>query len=521
MPDPQPAAPAASIDAILADIAREAEGIAGQSPAKALPPRARLGDQLAPVTGGGGRHARWPDPIPDWAALAGCDDATFIEHAFLLAFGREVDRPSFDDLRDRLARGATSRARLMQDLLAMPEAAGRPVEIRGLSRALLMERLARRPGIGRLFQFAGALVQLPWHLAVVARRLTLIEERQARIARDIDQLVSEANHNTHLQKVAFAAADDELRLLDDEARHLSARADDSETFEDEAAARLKAIETTILAAQRLADAKLEEAKAVHRSTMLQTSALGAIVTEARQLGAARLAATDPAPLASLDDHAHDELYLAFENRFRGAPEEIAERCRRYLPLIAATPGVAEGGAVLDIGCGRGEWLTLLKEAGHACRGVDLNRAMVQTARERGHDVVAGDAIAYLRGLPADSLGAITAFHLVEHLPFPVLMNLLEEANRTLRPGGAILFETPNPECLVVGACNFYYDPTHRNPLPPGLLRFLAEERAFSALRIIRRDEDLDLSRPESGFAPAEVNDWFAVPMDYALYARRA
>ncbi len=518
MPDPQSAAPAASIDAILAEIAREAEGVAQQSPVKPFQLRPKLADQIVAVTGGGGRNVRWPDPIPDWAALEACDDVTFIDHAYLLAFGRDVDPPALQDLRDRLARGVITRARLMQDLLGLPEAAGRHVEIRGLSRALKMERLERRPVIGRLFKLAGALFQLPWHLAVIARRLTIIEERQARLVRDIDHLVTEVNHNIHLQKVAFAAADDDLRLLDSETRHLASRADE---FEDDAGSRLKAIETTIATAQRLAAAKLEEANAVHRAIMLQTSALGAIVSEARQIGAARLAAADPGKLEALDDHAHDELYLAFENRFRGAPEEIAERCRRYLPLIAATPGVASGGTVLDIGCGRGEWLTLLKEAGHSCRGVDLNRAMVQTAAERGHDVVAGDAIAYLRSLPADSLGAITAFHLVEHLPFPVLMNLLEEANRTLKPGGAILFETPNPECLVVGACNFYYDPTHRNPLPPGLLRFLAEERAFLDARIIRREEDLDLSRPESGFAPAEVNDWFAVPMDYALYARRA
>ncbi len=108
------------------DPCRYRPGSGGDRAAGAGEDRAAPGQARRPacaVTGGGGRHARWPDPIPDWAALEGCDAATFIQHAFLLAFGREVDKPSFDDLRDRLARGTTSRARLMQDLLAMPEAA--------------------------------------------------------------------------------------------------------------------------------------------------------------------------------------------------------------------------------------------------------------------------------------------------------------------------------------------------------------------------------------------------------------
>jgi O-antigen chain-terminating methyltransferase len=176
--------------------------------------------------------------------------------------------------------------------------------------------------------------------------------------------------------------------------------------------------------------------------------------------------------------------------------------------------------VLDIGCGRGEWLALLKAHNIATRGVDLNAAMAEQARSRGLDVEQGDAIAHLRaGLP-EGLAAITAFHVVEHLAFAELVALFDEAYRALAPGGIVLFETPNPENIVVGACTFNYDPTHRKPLPPDFLRFLAEARGFDAARIIRTDEDCDLARPESGFIPAEVNDWFRQPPDYALYARK-
>ncbi len=119
-----------------------------------------------------------------------------------------------------------------------------------------------------------------------------------------------------------------------------------------------------------------------------------------------------------------------------------------------------------------------------------------------------------------SLAAITGFHIVEHIGFKDLVRLFDEARRVLMPGGIVLFETPNPENLVVGACTFHYDPTHNKPLPPDYLRFVAEARGFDATRIIRIAEDCDLSQPESGFAPAEINDWFRQPPDYALYARK-
>jgi len=541
MPDQPPTRsaeePARSIDAILAEIALAAESLRPPAPAAApgAPTRDHLGARLSLIRDGAARHEDWRQPIADWAALKGSDDATFIEDAYRLILGRPADEPGFLDLREKLSTGAVSRARVLRGLLASAEAKDRGVSIRGLGGAINAERAERLPIVGRIFRLLHALLRLPQHLAVIERRLALGEERQIRIIRDLDGLFASVNGSVSAQKAIVAGLEEELTVAASEtqrrADRMDARLDAMDSSlraaDDDLAAALRASNLRIAAteaeqegAARLASAKLEQAKAVYRKTLLETAELGALITEARKLGPERIAAADPARLEAIDEHALDELYLAFENKFRGAPEEIAARCKRYLPLLAATPGVVAGGAVLDIGCGRGEWLTLLKEIGLECRGVDLNRAMVAAATERGHEVIAGDAIAYLRGQPADSLGAITAFHLVEHLPFAVLMNLLEEANRVLKPGGAILFETPNPECLVVGACNFYYDPTHRNPLPPGLLRFLAEERAFAVPRIIRRDEDCDLERPESGFAPAGVNDWFSIPMDYALYARR-
>ena len=115
--------------------------------------------------------------------------------------------------------------------------------------------------------------------------------------------------------------------------------------------------------------------------------------------------------------------------------------------------------MLDAGCGRGEWLELLKEQGITTgRGIDNNRVMVKQCEGYGLDVIEGDVIESLRDFPSASLGAVTAFHLIEHLPLNVLVKFLDETARVLKSGGIAIFETPNPENILVGAFTFYLDP---------------------------------------------------------------
>ena len=141
--------------------------------------------------------------------------------------------------------------------------------------------------------------------------------------------------------------------------------------------------------------------------------------------------------------------------------------------------------VLDVGCGRGEWLELLKENGIKAKGVDLNSLMIEESSSLGLDTKVQDAIAYLKALEDETLSAISGFHIVEHLPFDILVQLFDESLRVLKKGGMIIFETPNPENIFVGACSFYTDPTHINPIPPSTLQFLAQNRGFKDVDIHR------------------------------------
>jgi O-antigen chain-terminating methyltransferase len=106
---------------------------------------------------------------------------------------------------------------------------------------------------------------------------------------------------------------------------------------------------------------------------------------------------------------------------------------------------------------------------------------------------------------------VTGFHIIEHLRFDLLIRLLDECRRVLRPGGCILFETPNPENLVVGAYTFHFDPTHRHPLPPKLIEFVVRERGFADVEILRLHP-----RPEEGSDQVLLDTWFRVATDYAV-----
>lgn len=215
----------------------------------------------------------------------------------------------------------------------------------------------------------------------------------------------------------------------------------------------------------------------------------------------------------------DQFYRAFEDRHRGSRELIKERLRAYLPFVTALSGLypdLPALPVLDVGCGRGEWLELLLDHRIAARGVDTDEGMLAACRERGLSVAAAEAINHLESLASHSLLAVTGFHLAEHLPFNSLQALFLQARRVIVPGGLLILETPNPENLLVGSANFYIDPTHQRPLPSQLLAFLAEYQKFSPVKVLRLQEESRLA--ENG--PASLYDVLGnASPDYAVVAQ--
>jgi O-antigen chain-terminating methyltransferase len=211
-------------------------------------------------------------------------------------------------------------------------------------------------------------------------------------------------------------------------------------------------------------------------------------------------------------------YLAFEARFR--PEEtVRERQQAYLEALRGSKRVA------DLGCGRGELVELLKEAGVAAYGVEIEPDFIDILRDKGLEAVAEDALEHLRRLEPGDVDGIVASHLVEHLPAAAVSELISLAGEKLAPEGTLIVETPNPESLVAGSVNFHRDLTHVRPIHPDTLAFLCESAGFSKVEVRRLSpvpEDERLPAPGDGRLDEVVerlNELLYGYQDYAVVAR--
>jgi len=171
----------------------------------------------------------------------------------------------------------------------------------------------------------------------------------------------------------------------------------------------------------------------------------------------------------------DDIQPLLLGAFRGSEEEITHRLQRHLERVRTSP------PVLDLGCGRGELLWLLREAGVEATGVEADPALVQGALRRGLAVVEGDVLEVLEQQPAGSWGAVTAVHVFEHLSPARMLSVLAEVRRVLRPGGVLVVECPNPLTLRVGGSLYWMDPTHQHPLLPETLELYLGNSGFEGL----------------------------------------
>jgi O-antigen chain-terminating methyltransferase len=438
-----------------------------------------------------------PGPFLSVADLYGFDDETFVHRAFQRILGRAADPHGLATYCGALARGDVTRVGVLVGILTSDEARGRSVRIKGLRLARTLDRIGRAPGLGRALGLISILLRLPQLIKGIEQRLSATEASERTVQAQI--------------KAVATGTREALREVEDSLETLRIRIEETEEAPRTLEALGRRVETAYAGADAMRNWGLREAHL-----------LSSFLADARErLSAQEVGTTLGSAVQLLEVHRLDDLYVAFENRFRGSEKEIERRLLRYVSLIRSTVLECGGRPVLDIGCGRGEWLSLLRGVGVSCHGIDSNAAMAEICRAKSLDISEGDALAFLRQSPEGAYAAVTGFHIIEHLEFPDIVSLLDAAYRVLTPGGVILFETPNPESLVVSAFTFHLDPTHKHPLPPELMRFLAQARGFDETRIIRADRDCDLSQAETGWTPNDVNSWFTAHPEYALWARRA
>jgi len=383
-------------------------------------------------------------------------DRVFVQAAYRAVLKRSPDEA--ESLRDlkRLRSGNLNKVDLLAALRFSPEGRAKGVQLDGLLIPTLIRRLGQLPLLGYFVRLGIALARLPNLIRDQREFGSYLLSKNEQIADFINVTV------------------DRLQTISDRQRDIEKR---QVNFESVASSYFDDLK------ERINDARAD-------------------ITALRFR------------LGDLADPQLNALYVALEDRFRGTRTEIIERFREYLPYIK------EQAPVIDLGCGRGEWLELLHVNGIEARGVDTNSIQVEQCRARGFDATEQDLLVYLQSKPDESAGAITGFHIIEHLPFRALIDLLNEVMRVLRPGGIAIFETPNPENIVVGSNYFYLDPTHRHPLPTELMEFLFKNHGFEEVKL------LPLHPWESGRVAGEgelaerFNGYFYGPMDYAIMGRK-
>jgi SAM-dependent methyltransferase len=213
----------------------------------------------------------------------------------------------------------------------------------------------------------------------------------------------------------------------------------------------------------------------------------------------------------------DNFYRVFEDRFRGSRELITSRLQVYLPFLEAIASLYPAGSAMDLGCGRGEWLELLRERGMRPRGYDIDEGMLEACVRLGLPAERRDAIEALSMTASESQAVVSGFHIAEHMPFDVLRTLVKDALRVLKPGGLLILETPNPENFIVGTCNFYLDPSHLHPLPPLLLAFLPEYYGFKRVKVHRLPDPPQIQNAQ---AISLVEVLFCVSSEYSIIAQK-
>jgi len=433
-------------------------------------------------------------------------DHKFVEIAYNHILQRPLDAGGKSIYLESLRQGRMSKIDILGRLCFSPEGRRKKVKIKKLFLRFCFHTSFRIPILGNFFRIITGVLRLPSILRNFQALENLVQMQQEHlkecftqikfVGTELETLKEEKADRTEFEALKKVKADrTELEAL---------KEDKAERTELEALKEEKAERTELEA--------LKEDKADRTELEALKDNKVSVVTFNEQMSKITRQASE-------EDHLHDAMYAAFEDQFRGTREDIKERQKVYLPYIAKVMQQTDGGEILDAGCGRGEWLELLKEEGYEAKGVDINRVMVARSQEIGLNVVAIDVLDYLKDLPASSLVAITGFHIIEHLPFNTLIALFDESLRVLKPGGLVIFETPNPENLIIGTHFFYIDPTHRNPLAPSTMQFVIEQRGFSKIEIKRLHKYSDYHQvaDEDSFTKEYIHS----EMDFAVIGYKA
>ncbi len=470
--------------------------------------------------------------VPSLEYLQSFHDADFVRQAYRSILHREADPEGFGNYLGHLRSGRLKKVDILAALRYSEEGVRVHQDVAGLKRSFRFRRLFRTPVLEALLRWVKVVARLPVILRNTedfeahangrladlkgnARMTAALRRGNAEIQSQLARLVFTKADRTAMTRLREEIEAElrrkvdrsDLAVLREEVEKLTSRKADSEEvawiMEQHRAAliQLHSLRSSIVGLQSKISQIIDEASRGHPVSSSSDDQSRA----------------EPCGETGLDD----AVFADLGNFFRGPREEIKSRMHVYLPYVGRQAEQSHSKRVLDLGCGRGEWIELLGEHGYEAVGIDSNSVQVSRCKTLGLTVERATALDYLRVQKSGSFGTISALHVVEHLPWQGLVSLLDETLRVLASSGLLILETPNPGNLLVGTYNFYFDPTHLHPLPPELLRHLVEERGYSNVEVLRLHPMTDFVAPPEQPLPQPMMDLIYGPMDYAILARKA
>ena len=488
-------------------------------------------------------------------------DRAFVESAYRAILGRYPSEMECSLALNNLRSGRFNKIDLLASMRYSTEGKAKAVRVDGLQTHALFRKAGRLPIVGYLVQIGIAITRFPTFIRNQRQFEGYVLSKQQEIADFTNGLLTERRElekqtvavRGELRKLESALANAQEEQRSSTLAVTTALEEHSTAFEqrttetrqnlerqlegharqwsqrlDEASAAFKqqfesAIATTIR------QMKGEFSEAISQRHELTQSALNEFAAELQRLNYIQqlirseitIAHTATPQLSKQTESQpesnarSDAFYAALEDRFRGSPQELKKRLSDYLPYVREVQA-GDNRMLIDLGCGRGEWLQLLKDENLEAIGVDTNRIFISQCRELGLKVFDEDVLSYLMNLESDSVAAVTAFQLIEHLEINYLLRVLDEIMRVLKPSGLVLLETPNPDNVLVGSNFFYFDPSHRNPLPSQMVELLLETRGFQRIEVKNVNAWESGRVAGRGELAERFNGLFYGPMDYAI-----
>lgn len=425
--------------------------------------------------------------VYEYADFTDYHDVEFIQNLYTAFLKREADQAGLNYYISLLRSGERTKTEIISLFRASKEAQAKDVRLLGHKKRLFITKIKSLPVISHLAKTAEFLFFVPKYI----KRLNQLENNFFYMHSTLNQDFLKLKTKTLSLETSF---DSQIQILKQDSKELAFLLED----------KLDILESSLDDKADIQDTTaLYKTLTKEKETLLSyANKIDGFIQEAKQRLPKEFTDDELKQITSLSNSKFDDIYKSFEENLRGTKQEIKDKLKIYLPFLENISLHKEEISILDINRGQEEWLELLEENGYSAKGANFE-----------------EVLSYLKSLPKNSLSLVSGFHIIEHFnSFDDVLTLLSESYRVLKPNGMIIFETPNTKNILVGASDFYLDPSHQKPLHPTTMKFFVKKLGFRQVQslVINNGKFRDIDEIDYCY----IDDYVYTGKDYVLLGRK-